>query len=117
MTKKALVRSVAAGLALLVLPAPSTGGDTLFTEFQDPPSRFRPFVRWWWNGGCVTEIEVLRQLDLMRDAGIGGVEINTIAMPERTAPETLEGVAVSSGSARSGPGSSGRPPRVRASEG
>jgi hypothetical protein len=92
MRKRALVPSLAAALLSLVLPAVSAGEDTLFAEFQDPPSRFRPFVRWWWNGGCVTEAEALRELDLMRNAGIGGVEINTIAMPEKIAPETLEGV-------------------------
>ena len=39
-------------------------------------------MRWWWNGARVNEAEALRQLDLMKAAGIGGVEINTIAMPE-----------------------------------
>jgi hypothetical protein len=69
----------------------SANEDAFFAEFQDPPSRFRPFVRWWWNGGCVTEPEILRELDLLKDAGIGGVEINTIAMPTSAVPGTLEG--------------------------
>ncbi len=92
MTKKGLVPSVAAVLLLLVLPASSTGDDGLFAEFQNPPSRFRPFVRWGWNGGCVTEAEVLRELDLMKDAGIGGVEINTIAMPDSAVPGNRAGI-------------------------
>jgi hypothetical protein len=58
------------------------GPDPLFAAFQDPPTRLRPFVRWWWNGARVNEAEILRELDVMRAAGIGGVEINTIAMHE-----------------------------------
>ncbi|MDR0699691.1 MAG: glycoside hydrolase family 2, partial [Tannerella sp.] len=55
--------------------------DPLFTAFQNPPVTARPFVRWWWNGDKVTAKEILRELDVMRDAGIGGVEINPIAFP------------------------------------
>ena len=66
--------------------------DPLFASFRDPPSHFRPFVRWWWNGGCVSEPEIQRELDLMKGAGIGGFEINTIAMPAWASPETLAGV-------------------------
>jgi hypothetical protein len=75
---------------LAVLPGLAPADD-LFATFQDPPARLRPFVRWWWNGGCVTEGEILRELDLLRAAGIGGVEINTIAMPEKTLPESDAG--------------------------
>jgi hypothetical protein len=56
----------------------------LFSLFAEPPATARPFVRWWWNGNRITEAEVLRELDLLSGAGIGGVEINTIAFP-RTA--------------------------------
>jgi alpha-L-rhamnosidase len=55
-------------------------GDSLFEAFRQPPSRLRPFVRWWWNGSRVTEREILRELDVLKAAGIGGVEINTVAM-------------------------------------
>jgi hypothetical protein len=55
--------------------------DELYSVFQDPPASARPFVRWWWNGNCVTEKEVVRELDVMKAAGIGGVEINPIRMP------------------------------------
>lgn len=66
--------------------------NTLFQAFQNPPVEARPFVRWWWNGDCVEEKEILRELDVMKKAGIGGVEINPIAMPdgvEQTADECL----------------------------
>ena len=55
--------------------------DTLFEKFQNPASEARPMVRWWWNGNCVEDGEIKRQLDIMKAAGIGGVEINSIAMP------------------------------------
>ena len=41
----------------------------------------RPFVRWWWNGNCVNAQEIRRELEVMKEAGIGGVEINPIRMP------------------------------------
>ncbi|HUX96981.1 MAG TPA: glycosyl hydrolase [Bacteroidales bacterium] len=56
-------------------------GDDLLREFADPPAEARPFVRWWWNGNRITEGEIKRQLDVLHSAGIGGVEINPIAMP------------------------------------
>jgi len=54
--------------------------DLLFQSFQNPPAEARPLVRWWWNGNRVTEKEILRELDIMKEAGIGGIEINPIAM-------------------------------------
>jgi hypothetical protein len=41
-------------------------------------------VRWWWNGDKVEKEEIARELRLMKDAGIGGVEINPIKFPSRT---------------------------------
>lgn len=55
--------------------------DELWNGFIEPPSQSRPFVRWWWNGNRVTLPEALRELDLLAEAGVGGVEINPIAMP------------------------------------
>ena len=49
--------------------------------FADPPADCRPFVRWWWNGDRVEEGELKRELHLLKEAGIGGVEINPIAFP------------------------------------
>ena len=55
--------------------------DNLYDLFQTPPATAKPFVRWWWNGNKLTEKEILRELDIMKEAGIGGVEINPIAFP------------------------------------
>ncbi|MBD3276546.1 MAG: hypothetical protein GF372_14625 [Candidatus Marinimicrobia bacterium] len=60
--------------------------DPLYEAFQNPPAEARPFVRWWWNGNRITESEIIRELDVLDDAGIGGIEINPIAMPDE-APE------------------------------
>ncbi len=60
---------------------PHFGDDELYRGFQNPGSQARPFVRWWWNGNAVTEKEIIREIELLEKAGIGGVEINPIAMP------------------------------------
>jgi len=57
----------------------------LFSSFKNPPVEARPFVRWWWNGNHITSKEIIRELDVLQAAGIGGVEINPIAMPEEAA--------------------------------
>ena len=65
----------------------------LYNGFQNPPMDARPFVRWWWNGDRLTAEEILRELDVMKDAGIGGVEINPIKFPFGADPvgyETLQ---------------------------
>ncbi|MDR2858984.1 MAG: hypothetical protein LBV64_01140, partial [Mediterranea sp.] len=59
----------------------TVGNDSLFTLFQQPLGTAKPFVRWWWNGDKLSAKEILRELDVMKDAGIGGVEINPIAFP------------------------------------
>ena len=53
----------------------------LYEGFGEPTSEYRPFVRWWWNGDKVEADELVRELRLLKAAGIGGVEINPIAFP------------------------------------
>lgn len=43
----------------------------------------RPWVRWWWNGDKVDTTELKRELRVLHDAGIGGVEINPIEFPAK----------------------------------
>jgi len=45
---------------------------------------YRPFVRWWWSGDKVERNELARELRLLKEAGIGGIEINPIKFPART---------------------------------
>ncbi len=53
----------------------------LFDRFVKPPEESKPFVRWWWNGNSLDRSEIVRELDLLKASGVGGVEINPIAMP------------------------------------
>lgn len=55
----------------------------LYEKFRTPDSSSKLFARWWWNGTRVCEKEIVRELDSMQRAGFGGVEINSIAFPDR----------------------------------
>lgn len=55
----------------------------LYKLFQQPGLNYHPFVRWWWNGNKVEAKELIRELRLLKDAGIGGVEINPVEFPTR----------------------------------
>ena len=55
--------------------------EELYQGFRQPSAEYRPFVRWWWNGDKVEADELVRELRLLKEAGIGGVEINPIAFP------------------------------------
>ncbi|MEZ5001351.1 MAG: glycosyl hydrolase, partial [Bacteroidales bacterium] len=65
------------------------GNDPLYTLFDNPGTEYRPFVRWWWNGDKVEAEELVRELNLLKDAGIGGVEINPISFPSREEGDDL----------------------------
>ena len=43
--------------------------------FVDPPDSSRIMMRWWWFGPAATKPEITRELEQMKAAGIGGVEI------------------------------------------
>ena len=47
----------------------------LHRSFANPPDSSRIMVRWWWFGPAATRPELTRELEQMRAAGIGGVEI------------------------------------------
>jgi len=53
----------------------------LYQIFKNPGSVYHPFVRWWWNGDKIEAKELVRELHLLKEAGIGGVEINPISFP------------------------------------
>jgi hypothetical protein len=55
-------------------------GDTASLQalFLNPPPAARPMTRWWWFGGAMTPEEITRELALMRDAGLGGVELQPV---------------------------------------
>lgn len=85
MKKKAILTVCLAALTALPMAADTKSkalsSSALYAQFQNPDARYRPFVRWWWNGDAVVGRELVRELHLLKDAGIGGVEINPISMP------------------------------------
>ena len=50
----------------------------LRAAFAKPPADARIMMRWWWFGPAVTKPEIERELRVMKDAGIGGVEIQPV---------------------------------------
>ena len=90
MTKKSKNSRISVKIAVVTFllfflgcsPITKVEDNTLYSGFTNPPADARPFVRWWWNGNCLEKDEIIRQLTVLQKAGIGGVEINPIAMPE-----------------------------------
>ncbi|MGA2536172.1 MAG: glycosyl hydrolase, partial [Terracidiphilus sp.] len=58
-----------------MLPQAGTGLEELHRSFQNPPDSSRIMMRWWWFGPAATKPELTRELEQMKAAGIGGVEI------------------------------------------
>jgi hypothetical protein len=52
-----------------------TGSALVRRQFQSPPKKYRPLVRWWWPGNDVAEAELRREIDVLDRAGFGGAEI------------------------------------------
>lgn len=48
------------------------------TLLCSPAEDARGMTRWWWYGCCVEEAEICRELDYMKEAGIGGVELQIL---------------------------------------
>jgi hypothetical protein len=47
-------------------------------SFQNPPDDSRIMMRWWWFGPAVSSTEIDRELRLMKESGIGGVEVQPV---------------------------------------
>ncbi|MBQ8577814.1 MAG: hypothetical protein IJ449_07610 [Clostridia bacterium] len=52
--------------------------ETLKTLLIAPDNTSRGMTRWWWYGCCVEKEEIIRELDFMKEAGIGGVELQIL---------------------------------------
>lgn len=63
---------------LLVGIANAVGIDDLQKNFRHPPNDTRIMMRWWWFGPAVTKSEIERELRVMKDGGIGGVEVQPV---------------------------------------
>jgi hypothetical protein len=51
---------------------------SLRSGFQDPPADCRIMMRWWWFGPSVTRPELERELETIKQGGIGGVEVQPV---------------------------------------
>lgn len=58
--------------------ARAAGIDDLRKGFEKPPEDARIMMRWWWFGSSVTKAELERELKVMKDGGIGGVEVQPV---------------------------------------
>lgn len=52
--------------------------DKYLQLLNNPPLNARGFTRWWWYGGAVSRREINRELNFMKESGIGGVEIQVL---------------------------------------
>lgn len=52
--------------------------NTAVPEWPDVSTETRPWTRWWWHGSAVTKDGITAELEAMKKAGIGGVEITPI---------------------------------------
>ncbi|MGA2889179.1 MAG: glycosyl hydrolase [Terracidiphilus sp.] len=85
----------------------------LHQGFLNPPLQARPMMRWWWFGPAIEQPELKKELETMRAAGIGGVEIQPVyplTLDDNSkgirnllylSPEFLENVSFANRTARS----------------
>jgi hypothetical protein len=66
----------------------SKSSTDIYELFRNPGLSYHPYVRWWWNGDKVEAKELIRELRLLKSAGIGGVEINPIEFSSRSEGST-----------------------------
>jgi hypothetical protein len=66
------------GVLISMQALTQTTKDALHEGFLNPPDDARPIMRWWWFGPAVTKPELKTELETMRGAGIGGVEIQPV---------------------------------------
>src|SRR6476659_1952246 len=46
--------------------------------YENPPADTRIMMRWWWFGPAVTKPELEREMRLMKEGGIGGLEVQPV---------------------------------------
>ncbi|GIU76874.1 MAG: hypothetical protein KatS3mg005_0112 [Bryobacteraceae bacterium] len=75
------MRSAWRGWILGLIPLLAAGSspvEEVAKTLVSPPPDARILMRWWWFGPAVTQQELDRELQAMRKAGIGGVEIQPV---------------------------------------
>jgi len=64
-----------AGCRLMAPAAGPAGGGRLEQDFASPPMSARPHVMWHWMGADFSQPGITKDLEAMKDLGIGGAEI------------------------------------------
>jgi hypothetical protein len=57
---------------------PQSAAEVLHRGFLNPPDNAKVMMRWWWFGPSVVKPELVSELTTMRNAGMGGVEIQPV---------------------------------------
>lgn len=67
---------VVAGASLAIFPAVTA--TTAHQEWPATTREMKPWTRWWWMGSAVDPAHLTTELEALRSAGFGGVEITPI---------------------------------------
>ena len=80
LTTKSLLRLLATILLLACgsALAQEPNVEQLQRGFNNPPDDARIMMRWWWFGPAVNKAELEREMRLMKEAGIGGFEMQPV---------------------------------------
>ncbi|MDR3235414.1 MAG: hypothetical protein LBT48_01635 [Prevotellaceae bacterium] len=85
------------GMALLLLAACTPPADTddmpleaLAAHFQSPPTAYAPCVWWHWMGSNFSKEGITKDLEAMKEAGIGGAAVFNIASSVQTTHAPME---------------------------
>ena len=71
-----LAAAVTGLLALVWAQAP---GDPLEQGFRNPPDSAKPRTWWHWTGGNITKEGITKDLEWMKRAGIGGMQLADVS--------------------------------------
>lgn len=88
--RRGFLSSMASLAGLAAMPASAANSTGAYRRvFVNPPDGARPWVRWWWPGGVVSDGELRREIQLLSQTGFGGAEIQAFnpAIPKLTKEE------------------------------
>ncbi len=74
---KSIIFVVNVAVMLCAMPLWAADVGELKRNFDRPPDDSRIMMRWWWFGPSVNKAELEREMKLMKEGGIGGVEVQT----------------------------------------
>ncbi len=75
-------------------PIEQSASDILEQGFNNPPQQARPQVMWWWLNSYISKEGVTKDLEAMKEQGIGGALIFDAAPVDRWRPKNVQPVPV-----------------------